>query len=60
MMQPTSHKASQRPDDKLEWQNGKNINITDNDRGRDHNLSIIICYNCGFSSQMLVGDQELT
>jgi hypothetical protein len=56
-MQLTSHKASQRPDDKLQE---KLINITDSDFGRGHYLSIIICDSYGFSPQKLVGDQELT
>ena len=60
MIQLTSHKASQRPDEKLEWQQRKMVNKTDSDLGRGHYLSIIICDSYGFSSQKLVDDQELT
>jgi hypothetical protein len=49
MVQFTSQKASQRPDDKLEWQQGKMVNIADSDLGRGHYLSII-CDNFEFSS----------
>jgi len=59
-VQLTSQKASQRPDEKLEWQQGKMVNKTDSDLGRGHHLSIIICDSCGFSSQKLVDDEELT
>jgi hypothetical protein len=59
-VQFTSQKTSQRPDDKLEWQQGEMVNITDSDLGRGHYLSITICDSCGFSSQKLVGEQELT
>ena len=56
----TSQKTSQRPDNKLEWQQGKMVNIIDSDLGRGHYLSITICDSCGFSSQKLVSDEELT
>jgi hypothetical protein len=60
MVQLTSHKASQRPDEKLEWQQEKMINKIDSDLGGGHYLSITICDGCGFSSPKLVDDQELT
>ena len=51
MVQLTSHKALQRPDEKLEWQQGKMVNKTDSELGRGHYLSITICDSCGFSSK---------
>jgi hypothetical protein len=60
MVQLTSHKASQRPDEKLEWQQQKMVNKTDSNLGRGHYLSITICDSYGFGSQKLVDDQELT
>ena len=60
MVQFTSQKASQRPDDKLKQQQRKMVNKTDSDLGMGHYLSIIICDSCGFSSQKLVDDQEPT
>jgi hypothetical protein len=60
MVQLTSQKASQRPDDKLERQKGKMVNVTDSDISRGHYLSITICDSCGFSPQKLVDDQEPT
>jgi hypothetical protein len=49
MVQLTSHKGSQRPDEKLEWQQGKMVNKTDSNLGGGHYLSITICDSCGFS-----------
>ena len=60
MVQLTSHKGSQRPDEKLEWQQGKMVNKTDSNLGGGHYLSITICDSYGFSSQKLIDDQELT
>ena len=50
----------QRPDDKLEWQKGKMVNVTDSNISRGHYLSIIICDSYQISLQKLIGDQELT
>jgi hypothetical protein len=60
MMQFTSHKASQRPDEKLEWQQEKMVNKTDSEFGGGHYLSITICGSRGFSLQKLVDDHEPT
>jgi hypothetical protein len=59
-VQSTSQKASQRPNDKLEWQQGKMVNKTNSKLSRGHYLSITVCDSCGFSLQKLVDDQELT